>query len=478
MKHELVSLGRGRRVLLSLFVAVSILFISHRQTGAVPIEYGYADFSYQASGVNAPTGEKPQSKLWFHDGRWWASLFNRSTGAYHIYWLDLAVHNWIDTGVQIDNRPSSKADCLWDEAANKLYVASGSQSSDARLYRYSYHAVSKTYSLDTFFPVTIRSGGAETIVIDKDSTGQLWITYTKNSKVYVNHSLADDSVWGTPFIIPAADVNVNVHSDDISSLIDVGDAIVALWGNQNDAAFYYAVHNDADNDTVWSGGVAIQGADIADDHLNLKSLQADSAGNIFAVVKTSLLGDTDDSILLLVAEKQAGGDYAWSSTTVAQRNALQTRPIVLIDTEHREVYVFSSTESDGSVYYKQSSIDALQFEPGAGTPFISSKTYSKINNATSTKQNVDRATGILVLASDDSKDVYLHNYIDLSDGVTPTNTPTNTPTATATATATRTPTATATATPTTAPPSPTLTPSPTLAAAPTPYTLLMPILLR
>jgi hypothetical protein len=38
--------------------------------------------------VDNPTGEKPQSKLWFNDGIWWASLFDRSTEEYHIYRYD------------------------------------------------------------------------------------------------------------------------------------------------------------------------------------------------------------------------------------------------------------------------------------------------------------------------------------------------------------------------------------------------------
>ena len=27
--------------------------------------------AYVSAGVSAPTGQKPQSKLWFHDGSWW-----------------------------------------------------------------------------------------------------------------------------------------------------------------------------------------------------------------------------------------------------------------------------------------------------------------------------------------------------------------------------------------------------------------------
>jgi hypothetical protein len=44
----------------------------------------------------------------------------------------------------------------------------------AKLYRYSYSGASHSYALDAGFPVTVRDGGAETIVIDKDTAGRFW----------------------------------------------------------------------------------------------------------------------------------------------------------------------------------------------------------------------------------------------------------------------------------------------------------------
>ena len=42
-------------------------------------DVGYRDFSYSASGVSAPTGQKPQSKLWHNDGSWWGTLFSQAS---------------------------------------------------------------------------------------------------------------------------------------------------------------------------------------------------------------------------------------------------------------------------------------------------------------------------------------------------------------------------------------------------------------
>ncbi len=45
---------------------------------------GYRDFSYGTVCTATPTGEKPESKLWWNDGSWWGSLCNPTAHRYHI----------------------------------------------------------------------------------------------------------------------------------------------------------------------------------------------------------------------------------------------------------------------------------------------------------------------------------------------------------------------------------------------------------
>lgn len=419
--------------------------------GTVLDPNGYQDlnlpFKYTPT-VQTPSGEKPQSKLWYNDGRWWGDMFNRVDGKYHIYWLNIATQTWVDTGTILDPRAQTKADCLW--TGTRLYVASGGGSDlsgsgttaplPANLYRYSYNAATKAYTLDAGFPVTIRNGGAETIVLDKDSTNTLWITYTQGNKVYVNHSLTSDTDWNLNVApLQVAGTNTDVSPDDISTLVAVDGKIGVFWSNESagqfsgssDTAFYFAAHPDGAADNVWVGGVAFRQPEIADDHINIKSLQADASGNIFAMIKTSINSVGSPQLYLLVAKKQSNGTYTWASYIESMREDGQTRPILLIDTQNRQLYVFTSTESGGNVYYKTTSIDNIVFPSGPGSLFMSKPGYA-INNTTSTKQTVNGATGIVVLASHDNQssvdtlqaDYYFHNYINLGGGiVTPTTPP-------------------------------------------------------
>jgi hypothetical protein len=381
---------------------------------AAPGDIGSADQSY-APLTRPPTGSKPESKLWFNGG-WWASMFNAGASEHRIYKLDPAAARWRDTGVPIDTRVSSRADALWDAAAGKLYVAShvyttsgrrAGKGNSARLYRYSYDAVKGTYPLDPGFPVVINAAKSETLVIDKDSTGTLWATWTQGRRVYVNHSVSgNDGVWGTPYVVP--DAGTALTSDDISSVIHFGGTkIGVMWTNQVDHAFHFAVHSDGASDAAWMTSV-VPAAPNADDHINLK---ADSSGQVYAAVKTNVGGQRATPMVLLLVRSAAG---SWSSTTFGTGADSQTRPIVLLDEQHAVVHMLAtcpqppkrSGQAGGDICAKSTPMSALSFAPGIGTPVLRVVGSPALNDVTSTKQNLSAATGMVVLASNATTRAY------------------------------------------------------------------------
>src|SRR5512133_2179870 len=67
----------GRAIFSFLLAAVMLLAgIASPALASTPVSAGYRDFSFGTTGVSAPTGEKPESKLWFNDGIWWGSLYH------------------------------------------------------------------------------------------------------------------------------------------------------------------------------------------------------------------------------------------------------------------------------------------------------------------------------------------------------------------------------------------------------------------
>lgn len=403
---------------------------------------GYLDFSYGNDVAASPTGEKPESKLWWNDGIWWGTLWNPSENTYRIHRLDWEAQVWEDTGVSVDNRPISKADALWDAENNKLYVVSHFDTEFSRkitdpekwgrLYRFSYDGDTQSYSLDSGFPVNINMDQSETLVVDKDSTGRLWIAYPSRETgsspyhIYVNATVeaGNDQNWGTPFVLSAAAID----ADDIASVVSFsdneGDKIGVMWTNKLTMSVYFASREDGTADVA--AGWTVQSISLPstsiDDHVSLKSLATNSSGQIFAAVKTGAT-EPDDPLIMVVARDEDG---SFSMHTYSTERDGDTRPILLIDEGNLadagddKLFVFVSGNEGGSeICYKvlqiKTPLSSMGHFPAGncGTPFIADSTYVNIDNATSTKQNVNNATGIVVLASDDvNGKVYVHNFIE------------------------------------------------------------------
>jgi hypothetical protein len=377
------------------------------------------------AGNSRPTAEKPESKLWWND-IWWGILWSSPGNAYHIFFFDPIASEWCDTGTVVDDRLASRADVGWD--GQHLYVVSHIFSETGQpappgergeLYRFSYDVQTLTYSLDPGFPVEVTGGTSETLVLEKDSTSQLWVTYVENNQVMVSHSVnGDDTFWSSPFVLPV-DGAGSVTPDDISSIISFDGHIGVMWSDQDEPIqMNFAVHQDGQDPFSWQSTTVY--TPFGDDHINLKVVQSDYEGSVFAVIKT----DTDD-ILLLVCKATFSRCREQSDWTVHEVYGIAddeydaTRPVLLIDSDNRELYVFAvvelSDETDQTaVYYKKAHIDNIHFPTGAGEPFIENANDLTINDPTSTKQNLHSATNLLVLASDEVTHRYHHNYLVLN----------------------------------------------------------------
>jgi predicted nucleic acid-binding Zn-ribbon protein len=391
-------------VALALLMAAGAAAATPRATGPAG--------SFATAGPT-PTASDEQSKLWFHDGSWWAVLWSEAAGDHHVFRFDAAEKRWVDTGTPVDDRSRTRADVLRD--GNRLYVLSHKFSLDpgvdnpTRLYRFTYQPASKTYAPDGGFPVIVNRARPRVVVFDKDSEGRLWATWTKGGRVFLNATVCDprcdDARWGTPFVPEVA--NARVTGNDVASLVAFGgNRIGLMWSNQIARRFSFAVHLDGAETTAWEPPEVISGI-TADDHISLK---ADATGNVVAAVKTTTRAAADPLNVLLV-RSPAG---QWKQAVIGLRRDRHTRAVVVVDQQHGLARVFASAPSAGrrsvsAVYAKTASLTDPAFPDGLGTPVMSSPDGS-ISDSTVAKHPVTRATGLLVLAADATNKQYWFDY--------------------------------------------------------------------
>jgi hypothetical protein len=441
--------ARAGFAIATALIATLLPFATAPIGASTPVTAGYRDFDFGTSaGANRrATGDKPQSKLWFTDGTWWAGMFNpEPTTKWKIYRLDTAAQDWVSTGVTIDDRDQSHGDYLWDEANHKLYVASAHATDNIRVYRYSYNPTTNTYAADDLNGanagvfITIPGSATETATIARDSTGQIWVTYTKVStdvdpcadpsdptpRKLADVMVATSSNWAAPFVLPSQGT-ARPTSDDIAAVIAFGSGTGASVGVMYNAQgclatggdhLYFSVHSDSQSDSTWTAKQTVaSGTEAADDHMNLKYSPA--SGRLFAISKTGKDKNPNlDFDEINLYERSSGG--TWTKHLVSQVRENQTRPQVLIDDSHERVYAFlAATEhaDGGKVFVKSATFDELDadspstpaFATGFGADFIASTSDPLINDPTTTKQVVSHSTGVVVLASDRTTHMYLHN---------------------------------------------------------------------
>jgi PKD repeat protein len=199
-----------------------------------------------------------------------------------------------------------------------------------------------------------------------------------------------------------------------------------MWSNQVTSTTYFAVHNDSDAAGTWQSteSVTIPGPKQSDDHLNVKQLQTDNSGRIWAVIKTGLddVGAGQGAPQIVVLNRGSRG--GWSRATFGTIADCHTRPVLMLDSTNNLVHVYATAPdsgcpfsgSVGSIFEKTSPMDNLSFPSGRGTPVMRSAASPGLNNVTGSKQTVDGSTGIVMLASNDDSKQYWASDESLGTG--------------------------------------------------------------
>lgn len=374
------------------------------------------DFVFETANVKSPTAQKAQSKLWHTEGSWWGGFLSPVTEQVHIFRLDWATQTWLDTGTVVDERAAADPDYLW--TGDHLIVASAGTkpgpANGARILRFHFDRDLGRFVMDPDFPVLLTTTGTNAIVVERDSGATLWVTFVSDGRVMLAHSLENDARWTEPIALPGSGT---LRPEDISSVVAFGPGrIGVMWSDQQTQRILFASHADGEPDTAWSPvEVVAEGAGSSDNHLNLKSFDLGTERVVAAAIKTSRDAVADPNPLasqILVMIRDPKG--RWNGIEAGRVQDHHSRPVILIDEERRIMYlVAQSPFTGGAIYLKRASLDDPAFQTGKGEPFIATETDSAIANATSTKQSISRATGLVVMASDDGTGRFIHAAVDL-----------------------------------------------------------------
>ena len=351
--------------------------------------------------ISANTGEKPQSKVWAHDGTFWTVLPD-STGTY--VWK-LSSAQWLKS-VKLSDKTTSKVDCKKVGNVTHVLLFHESSGSDAPaffdLVRLEYNTEDGLYAEHRVVSDLSLRNGVETATIDIDGKGKMWLAYARSKVVRVRYSESPYNIWSDERSLASG-----LTGDDICAVVALPGRVGVFFSNQNSKIFGFITHEDGSDPTTWStvedvvhitDGITAGG--LADDHMNMAVA---SDGTLYCVIKTSYQHSSQPIIGLFV-RSPAG---VWSNLYKVASEGTRTRPIVVLNEAEKVIrVVYTISERGGNIVYKESSTDNISFEDeeetlnGAGGQSPDREIVlmrGSYNNVTSTKDNF--TNDIVIMAS-------------------------------------------------------------------------------
>lgn len=401
--------GRGRSGRLALALLFMVLLVGWAAPaiavpGQVTNPKTYGGPSYDPAFSMPATAAEGQSKLWYHDQRWWALIVeSTSTHSVRVHEL-MPDHSWRPTSALVATDALDSGDALEAEDGTVHVVT---RHADGVLYytRLTYDPTTHDYTTDANQVITSR-GGNSTATIAEDRTGRLWVAFATPYDVSVAYS-DDAATWTTIMLSKTGDGT----TPEAASIVAFGDRLGLLWSDQAQDSFFFAWHRSGDPHAGhWTREVALSGPNEADNHISLVRVPTDGPDTVAAVVKTSLgdSGEADTSALIKLLLR--ADDGTWSATPVSTIADGLNDPVLQVDASTDTFRLFAT--ANGSIVEKQAPITDPRFRPGRGSLFVLS-TEGVVGNAAVSKDPVDFRSGLVVLASDIKVNAYRHAELPL-----------------------------------------------------------------
>ena len=305
-------------------------------------------------GISNNTGDKPQSKVWFYEGKYWSILPNAE--GTHLWRLDGTAWTKLQLLLPGDY---AKADCK--VVGNVAHILLFRETNMSYLISLEHSPKDNTYVPWSQRPTRVvlnLDPNVEVASLDVDSKGRMWVAYDGNKEIYAKWSDAPYATWSAPITLAN-----NTSTDDLSGVIALPtiNKIGVLWSNIATKRFGFKLHDDNADPNTWSEdevpanqSALDVGAGMADDHLNMT---AASDGTLYAAVKTSFETAGYTKIALLVRRPYGTWDEMYKVSGTG------TRPIVILyEAQDKIKVIYTSDEGGGDILQRESSTKNILFD--------------------------------------------------------------------------------------------------------------------
>ncbi len=337
--------------------------------------------------ITADTAAKPQSKLWYDQGTWWAAL-PQEKGVFLWRFADGKFTPQDVPGPLARTRADAQCDVCLHEGT--LFVLS-LQRNPVTILLHALKFMEGAWRELPGYPATLGyTGKISTVTCAVDGRGMLWAAYVSEDKKVLAHTFSPaDPKAG--FSKPI-EVGVPGGPFDISSLRAFKGHVGVLWSMQKEERFMFRAHRDDKPADQWEPEeVVLAGKDMVNDHVNVTT---DKDGNVWAVTKAQT-GPTRPAAALVLSRRDASGKWT-QVATIVETNQNRTRPIVVLDAEKPFAYVLYTDRVPKPWVIRMMPVSLADGKVGKEIQVL--KTTYDLNNTTCMRAPASAATGLMIVA--------------------------------------------------------------------------------
>jgi hypothetical protein len=277
-----------------------------------------------------------QSKMFYHDGKWWVTAQAKDDSKWYLWKFDGAA--WTKT-ILIHNSSKVRPDCILEAAINKAFILLPGGST-TYILRLSY--AFGNWAIDNGYPYAISDFAQNaTMNLLRAANGNLWIFKIENSSLVAKRSSNGGQTWSANLIL----------KNNLNDSKGLTDAVKFAYGGANQIGVGYAEnstagsvygflrHKDNDPETVWideTGAVPQFAGTTSDNHISMLAYN----NEVLMIVKTNGGGLTTANVGLL--RRDPAG--AWFQYPIVFSKGW-TRPTLAIDQTHNRLYVIGTREN-------------------------------------------------------------------------------------------------------------------------------------
>jgi len=361
------------------------------------------------SGTGGSFDKPHQSRVFYHDGKWWLAALKKSDSKWKLWKFDGA--NWSEQ-LQIADSKASRPDCFVDNAANKLYIFI-SHTSQSKFLRLSYSA--GAWSIDSGYPANVPSfthSSEYSASFSRAKNGELWAFRAPSSSLEGVVSTNEGQTWSGVITLKSGLHNKSLT--DCHAFSAGGDYMGVCYSENStsNSIVGFLRHQDGAGQSTWTDETSqlpLYSGTQSDAHINIAVTQN---GTVYLITKTDGGGNTtvDNGLY-----KRAPGG-GWQLFAI-NRGSGWTRPALGIDESNNRIYAFGTPEGTDKLGYlkivalgSESQIeDATQYTvfQGGGDSFV---------NLSTAQHNHTSASGMMVAVQDDAAQQVWYNLLSLGSG--------------------------------------------------------------